>query len=275
VIPAPRMANGVAVGWKYLRWDRKKGELHSPVKTMPWEIVNKAECRASGARASWLSPHLVPGASCLCGIHAYSTVEQMLSDVSRDEVLVLVHGWGNVVPHAKGFRAEFVQPITVVGFLDDEKDHGSDIQRLVSRYECDFFPVPFAQSQRPTPLRVTRPNVQFNPEQLNFQHRLEVMQTLFDKAVQSPKSAMNKYGIELHGQLVQAKEDFDRHIIYREAPGEAVLSKNLSLLINGVLQTIFHIGGGDPGMWRPLEDAEILYRLRDLPAIHVPEGALA
>jgi hypothetical protein len=121
--PLPYDALGPLEGFRI--WARDDDELSSPFMNWSWDPVpRRAVCLAlqrHGFCTMCLllkDHHRPPVLECQCGYFAFSNLDLLareVIDVDRliDGSLVLgrVKGWGRVIPHEHGWRAEFARPL--------------------------------------------------------------------------------------------------------------------------------------------------------------------
>lgn len=81
----------------------------------------KAECSKGGKNVTWMAGELEPGAhaapevECSCGIYAYRTINDLMSDsdvmgqMHAGYIIGEVELGGEVIPHEYGWRAEYAQ----------------------------------------------------------------------------------------------------------------------------------------------------------------------
>lgn len=122
ISPIPRVDGADALlGWKL--WELRENTLLSPLRGTVWPRgVFVAEC-----------DHGRPSRHCRCGTYAFGDLPSAL-DARRDtHVLGVVRGWGRVVRHEFGFRAQYTQPIQL--YLRQHQH--SSRRRLIEQYECD------------------------------------------------------------------------------------------------------------------------------------------
>jgi hypothetical protein len=126
-LPEDRQRQPV-VGWRSWKLCRTPDgvALQSLFRSECWEIgITTASCHVC---PPWLiKQHQVPSASCQCGLHAFSTLDDAIRHAQRhlaptfagcghaQPVSGAVVGWGRVIQHGRqGWRAEKVRPVALL-----------------------------------------------------------------------------------------------------------------------------------------------------------------
>jgi hypothetical protein len=106
-----------ALGYKVVHFPIGR---HWPYTQDEWrELSLVAECK----QATWTlaSLHSAPNPNCTCGIYAAHLLADALRYGTDNPCLVLVQGWGRVIEHETGWRAQYAK---IVGFITDASDWG-------------------------------------------------------------------------------------------------------------------------------------------------------
>lgn len=101
-----------AIGYRAFKWDGT-GPLKSTGVEASWPITRepqRAKCVATTVAA-----HNAPQEDCACGLYAHSTPEAIAGSVGAYAVGAVVIGYGNLIIHPDGWRAETAE---LVGIID-------------------------------------------------------------------------------------------------------------------------------------------------------------
>lgn len=95
-----------AIGYRSFKWDGS-GPLKATGVEASWPITREPQYARCIQTAT--PHHVAPQEGCTCGIHAYSTPGQVGAGVGG-----VVMGYGNLIIHPDGWRAEIVELIALV-----------------------------------------------------------------------------------------------------------------------------------------------------------------
>lgn len=98
-------------------------------------------------------PEESPKPSCTCGYHFLKQPYNVIptdarifihtgdgrADSGLRIVLGLCRGWGRVVPHQKGYRAEFIRPVRLYALVPDQE---SALRSICEMYGCELGRLP-------------------------------------------------------------------------------------------------------------------------------------
>lgn len=65
--------------------------------------------------------HDAPGIACSCGLYAYHDVKSLAEHLTYHPAVAAVHGWGEIVVHPRGYRAQHMR-IVALAIPDDLRD---------------------------------------------------------------------------------------------------------------------------------------------------------
>lgn len=104
--------------WRLVWDDAEQAPRLAPTTPRPWwppKAAPAATCSGSHTRLYMVfdptaTPHRSPDAGCTCGWHAVHDPSTLVRPGGPAAVIGQVSLWGQVIEHAKGWRAEFAYP---------------------------------------------------------------------------------------------------------------------------------------------------------------------
>lgn len=95
-----------------------------------------AECKAI---TFYEDKHVAPGPNCQCGFYAFKSIEELSvwhGWDEEDQVVARVLLWGSVMPHKRGYRAEWMRIDAL--FLDDTSCIPRTVKWAAKSYDVDL-----------------------------------------------------------------------------------------------------------------------------------------
>lgn len=105
---------GLRVGWRW--WLVRDGKLTGVVYKTPWPTAGPLTATHMPDDKSPHDADLSPKLECSCGIYAREAPEGITSHAGLNAAYALgiAVGWGHVVEHSHGWRAQFARPLCLV-----------------------------------------------------------------------------------------------------------------------------------------------------------------
>lgn len=92
--------------------------LFCPYRNRFWHLDSVTEAECIPPDKEWRRvPHEPPGSNCTCGLYAYNSLTELRTSIRPMTYLPLavglVLGWGRIVQHEKGWRAQYAKPVAI------------------------------------------------------------------------------------------------------------------------------------------------------------------
>lgn len=125
------------VGYRAFSVDPAALELRGKFVTVPWS-PGRNEAICAKEHLDWWQPtveanHVAPHRDCSCGFHAFHDAERLRLHGAL--LFGAVACWGELVPYAEGFRAQYAE----VRALADPIMRGKSIA-IAEKYDVPLFP---------------------------------------------------------------------------------------------------------------------------------------